>query len=259
MVSRTLSQNAMKVFEEYLHLPFPGKNVSCPYYNNRRGGARAGLRVFIGKGDAQEIVEEAKLLSMKDKTPLESLSDSDIKKYLVDHKIGIDCSGLAYYILDAESISEGFGPLKKRISFSYAKNFVRKLLSTFRPIENTGVLSLAHKDNSREIEFSSIQPGDFIVLLHTGKDKTYNHILTIWKTDSENDVLKVIHYVHSFAWPSDGKYMHGVRKGTIEILDEKLPLKDQRWIEQEKTGGENFTQEKAREATEVNIRRLNWF
>lgn len=257
--SNTLSPKAMEVIQSFLHLPFSDKDISCPYYNNRRGGLRAGLRVLIGKGEAKEIVEEAILIGKKDRTDLLSLSNDNLKKYLVDHKIGIDCSGLAYYILNAESISECFGSLRKNISFPNAKNILRKIISKIRPAESTGVLSLAHEKNSREIELSKIQPGDFIVMLHTGIDKSYNHVVTIWKTNYENGTLKVIHYIHSFAWPTDGKYNHGVRSGTIEIIDQKKLLQDQLWTEQNKTGIENYTQEKAREALEKSIRRLNWF
>ncbi|MEO8637652.1 MAG: hypothetical protein ABI430_01990 [Candidatus Taylorbacteria bacterium] len=259
MTSRTLTPRALSVMEDYLHLPFPNKNVSCPYYNNKRGSVRAGLRVLVGKGTAHEIAEEIKLISMKEKIDLSHMSDEGLTKMLVEHKIGIDCSGLAYQILNAESISESFGPLKSHLKFPYAKNIVRRLLSRMRPIENTGVRSFAHENNSREIEFARAQPGDYIVLLCTGKEKTYNHILVIYQTDYEEEILKAIHYVHSFAWPTDGRYAHGVRKGAITITDPVNPLADQLWTEQGKTGKENFTHEKAREAMYVSLRRLNWF
>lgn len=259
MTQNTLSGKAMEVMEHFLRLPIPDKDISCPYYNNRRGAVRAGLRVLIGKGEATEIVEEAKLVSMKEKIDLFSLPSPEIKKFLVDHRIGIDCSGLAYYILNAESIEENFGPLKKRIAFPQTKNILRIFWNKLRPVENTGVLSLAHPKNSRQIGLGDVQPGDFIIMLSTGPDKTYNHVLVIWKTEYEEDALKTIQYVHSFAWPTDGKYNHGVRKGTIKITDKTKPLAEQSWEEQKKTGKENVTEERAHEAGTVSIRRLNWF
>ena len=51
----TLSASALKIINDYLHLPIPGHDVVCPYYNNRRANLRAGLRALIGKGNPEDI------------------------------------------------------------------------------------------------------------------------------------------------------------------------------------------------------------
>ena len=76
---------------------------------------------------------------------------------------------------------------------------------------------------------------------------------------SENGNIKQIKYVHSYAWPEDGKYGHGVREGCIEITDVQEPIQKQIWTEQSKSGDENITQRRAIEAGMTSVRRLNWF
>ena len=259
MTPYTLSARAAGVIQNYLHLPFPQLDVPCPYYNNRRAQVRAALRAVAGKGSVDDIIEEVNIISLREKKPLKDMSPEAFTTFLVEHKIGIDCSGLAYYILDAESIGRNYGPIRYRLQFPYAKSIWRKLLTKFRPTENAGVTTFAHENNSREIDMSAAMPGDYIVILYTGSDKTYNHIAVIHQVDYQDGVAVRIHYTHSFQWPSDGLYRHGVRQGQIEITDRQRPLFEQQWTEQGKNGSENYTQEKAREAMYVSIRRLKWF
>ena len=68
----TLSSQTQKVIHDYLHLPIGGVFVNCPYYNNRRTGMWAGLRVLIGKGSVDDIVEEAMLIALREKIDLKN-------------------------------------------------------------------------------------------------------------------------------------------------------------------------------------------
>lgn len=262
MTQPTLTPRALSVIQDYLHIPLPLKDVSCPYYNNRRTGLKGGLRVMVGKGSIEDVVYESELLSVREKIDLKTLSNEDYKKFLVDRRIGIDCSGFAYYVLDAESVARGFGHIRQHLAHPYAKNIFRKFFNKIRPIENTGVTTFAHEKNSREIPLDRVMPGDYVVMLYTGPDKTYNHMMIVHQVDFDEQnppQAKKLYYTHSFSWPEDGQYNHGVRQGTIEIIDPKKPLAEQVWTEQGKTSAENFTQAKAREAMYVSVRRLNWF
>ncbi len=223
---------------------------------------RAALRVLIGKGSVEDIINEAALMSTREKINLKELDNEDFKKFLVDRRLGVDCSGLAYYILDAESTGRGSGHLREHMTYPYSKNIFRKLLCKLRPIENTGTTTFTHERNSREIKLTQAMPGDYIVMLYTGIDKNYHHMITIHQVDYGNGSspeAKKLYYTHSFAWPSDGKYNHGARQGTIDIIDPAKSIVEQTWTEQGKTGTDNFTQEKARESMYVSVRRLNWF
>ena len=265
MQTKILSNQALNIIHNYLHLPFSGHDINCPYFNNQRRKVHSGLRVLIGKGSADDIIEEAQIIARRDKINLSTLTNEELKQFLVKNNIGLDCSALIYYIFNAEISARGLGSLKKNLKFPFAKNPLRKLLTKLRPIENVGVNTLAHESNSYEVPLCEVQPGDMIILLKTGHEHKLNHVLLVHKVDrntgpsfprrGEREVY--IHYTHSFKWRSDGKYNHGVRQGIITIVDPKKPLVEQVWEEQGKRGEENGTMEHAKLAEGVLIRRLN--
>lgn len=285
---KSLSAQAQKIITDYLSLPFPDKNVNCPYFNNQRSKVRAALRVLVGKGTPTEITEEASLIALREKIDLKNISDTDLKMFLVEQNLGIDCSALAYYILDEEAKVRGFGSLKKHLRFSAIKNPLRKLLTRLRPVENTSVMTLSDDANSVVVNLSDMQPGDLIVLLKTREDHQLNHVLIITETSPNPSLEKegqdtpspnkedrrgetnfpllskegpgeVLRYVHSFRWTKEGKYDHGVRQGTITITDVVKPLSEQRWEEKNITGDENETLRHVKLAEKVEIRRLHIF
>ena len=240
----SLSQLALDIIKSYLTLPFPGHHVQCPYFNNRRVRLRGGLRALIGKGSPEDIVEEAMIISLREKIDLKNLSDVDLKKFLVDHKLGIDCSGLIYHILDAEMEATQDKSLHQVLRRPWFKNPLRKLLVKLRPIENTGVGTFHHEVNSFEIPLKDIQPGDLIIMMGAGPKQDYNHILLI------NQIANsIIQYTHSFQYPSGGLYNHGVRQEKIEITDLNKNLLEQNWSEPQ-------MKDYAKGAKELKIKRL---
>lgn len=267
MSTTTISEPALAVIENYLHLPFPDHDIACPYFVNRRMQVRGALRAMIGKGSPIEITEEATIVALKEKVNLKNLGNETLKKFLVDHHIGVDCSALVYYVLEAESRARNKGSLAKHIKFTYAKSWLRKFITTFRPVENFDVATLAHDSNSHEVNLSEIQPGDLVVMQNTGLNKDRDHVLLVHRVEANNQPLPYegraregsIHYTHALQWSTDGKYNHGVRQGSIEITDISKPLIDQRWIEQAKTGFDNETWKRAHDAEKLLIKRLSAF
>jgi len=252
----SLSPQALQIINNYLTLPFPNKHISCPYFNNRRIKLRGGLRVVVGKGTPQDIVEETNILSLREKINLNNLTDVELKKFLIDYHLGIDCSGLVYHILDTEMKAQNKGSLQKVLKRPWFKNPLRKLLVKLRPIENTGVGTFNHEVNSTEINLKDARPGDFIILMGAGIKQDYNHILLIHETEHhqdnlkpENYKLKAISYIHSFQYPTDGQYNHGVRQENIEITDINKPLLEQNWSEPQ-------MKDYAKTAKEMKIKRL---
>jgi len=282
METQRLSPATLKIIDSYLNLPFPGRTVKAPYYNNRRAALRGGLRVLIGKGSPEDIAEEALIISLRERIDLTSLDNETLKKFLVDNKLGIDCSGLAYYILDAECRTRQLGTLKKYIVRPYVKNPLRKLLITLRPIENTGVKTFGHPLNSSIVKIADCKPGDIIVMLASGQAHDYDHILVVHEVErqtspnpssveegkrepspsqrrGQGEVSSLtIHYTHSLQWRTDGLYNHGVSQGTITVTEPTSSLLDQTWIEKGATGAANETLERAKQAKELHLRRLRF-
>lgn len=264
---QTLSVTAQSVLDSYLNLKVGANHISVPYFNNTRLKTRGGLRVFTGKGSVKEINEEISILSKKKRVNLEKLNNDQAKHFLVDNNIGIDCSGFAYYLLDAQLKDKMDTSLRSVIKFPTKHNIFRKIIAKLRIVQNIDVLTLSQEENSFSIKMKDISPGDFIVLIKSGQKNNLNHIMVITdishkckKIDLENtaDLTgMVITYAHSFAWSKDGKYNHGVRVGEIEIINPDAGLLDQKWTEQDKTGEDNETYTRASQAKVLDIRRLN--
>lgn len=256
MTSKTLSEQTQKIINDYLHLPIPGHEVFCPYYNNRRSDIRAGLRALIGKGMPNDIAEEAGIVALREKQELKKMNNKTLQEFLVYHKLGIDCSGFYYHVMNAELQARGLGNIRQHLKFPFIKNPLRKLLTIFRPVESAGVRTLSHEKNAQEIKLAEIAPGDMITMIGTGNKHNFNHMLLIHQVDMEQNKPKIIHYTHSFAWSSDGQYGHGTKQGQIEITNLNKNILAQIWIEKHKTGIDNETFKHAQMATELKIKRL---
>ena len=260
MQDKTLSKEALQIINSYLNLPFLEKTVPCPYFNNRRARVRGALKVMIGKGGVQDIIEEANIFAVKEGVDLNTLDEEQLRKFLVDHNLGIDCSGLVYYILDAELKSQKKKNLKDTLDFSNQKNPLRKLLTKFRTVENTSVQILTDKKNSHEVKLNEVLPGDFISLLGHGEKQDRNHIMLIHEVNyNQKSKIENLKYTHSFEWRADGKYNSGVRQGKIEVIDANKTLIHQNWIEKRKEGQENETFNHAKKAKILKIQRFIFF
>ncbi len=249
-----LSPEAEKVIEKYLLLPV-GAGCQTPYFNNRRTKIRGGLRALIGKGTPEEISEEAEMFSIRDRASIKKMDEGELKKFLVEHNLGVDCSGFAYHVLAAEI----FARTGRKLSAAVKpwSGFKRKLKHILRPAENTGVSTFSHSRNSIAVSEAEIEAGDFISLVGTGLEKKYNHMMVIESVEVSGGSKK-ISYVHSYMWPSDGLHDHGVRRGTITIENNE-PIVNGIWTEKEKTGKDNYTFVSASGAKDISIRRLRAF
>ncbi|MDB5259511.1 MAG: hypothetical protein JWO73_719 [Candidatus Taylorbacteria bacterium] len=268
MNTKLLTDRALAVIEQYSNFHIGSGTTlsgicSVPYFNNRRAGLRAGLRALKGKGSPHDIYEEAEITALKEKIVPSSFTGAALKEFMVDHRLGIDCSGLVYYVLNAESIGRSKGQIDRHLSFPYCKKgIIGKIVCRIRPTENTNVQTFASDKNSSVVTLADIQPGDFISMIKhpdaSEEDRARDHIILIHQIEYQNFIPTAIHYTHSIAWPTDGVYGHGIRQGVINITDPKKALLEQRWVEAGKTGEENFTFTRAKKSI-TEIRRLNWF
>jgi len=247
-----LSNSAKKKITDYLSLPFAhASGVSCPYYNNKQLGQRCQLRALVGKGTPDEIIEEVDIMAKKKNVDLKKLNSEEIKKFLMDNNIGIECSGFVSNVL-LEHYKEKQINFFKKIHIP-TKNIWRKIISKMRPVENINVLTYFNNKNTTEIKnLNDIKSGDLIILLET-KILDRNHIILI--IDKNNDKIE---YVHATRWISEGKYNHGVRRGEIKITDKNKGILEQTWIEKGVTNEANETYLEAKESKIIQIRRLNF-
>lgn len=254
MQTYSLSPQALAIINSYENLNIAGKVINCPYFNNRTTNLRGALRVLVGKGTTQEIMDEARIISLRNKFELNDLDEQALVKFLIDHNIGIDCSAFVYYILDAELIATQNKRLKKTLSFK-SKSALRRLITKFRPVENTNVLVFS--ENSIEIKLDEVVPGNLLIALGGGIKHDYNHILIITSTTRDDSgKLQSLEYTHSYIWKMEGRYTKGIRKGTIEIINPEKPILEQKWTEDEKTAEENETWTYLKGAEKISLTKL---
>jgi hypothetical protein len=257
MTNKTLSTQALSVIDQYLHFKVGPAECSIPYFNNKTVRARAALSVRVGKGNPKEILDEATALLFKNHVDMATLSGESLKKLLVDNGIGIDCSGFAYHILNAESTERGKGPLKKYFHFIRTSGLIGKIFVSLRPVKNTDVATFANDENSRAISLMDIQPGDIVTMLSGTDGGERDHILVVSAVESEDNMPKKISYSHAVAYPEDGVYGSGVRQGEIEILNANGTITDQIWKESGtvEAAARIFARAKV---SKTELRRLKW-
>ena len=258
MNTKTLSDRSISVIDQYMHFTIGTAVCSVPYFNNKTKRTRAALRVFGGKGSPKDISEEVMALAIKSHVPLSAFTDASLKKLLSDNNVGIDCSGFAYYVLNAESQKLGKGSLDKHIAFVNCKGLISKIRCSFRPVENCDVATLADDKNSAAIELKDIQPGDMIIMTSGPEGDERDHLLILHQIEYQNFIPTEAHYSHAVAYPEDGKYGTGIRQGMIKIESIGKPLAEARWIENNLAGNLNRIYARALKS-KTEIRRLNWF
>jgi hypothetical protein len=161
---------------------------------------------LVGKGTWQEIYFEAKKLNPNfEKLP-------PVQKYniLKKHHLGIDCSGLAYHLLNRlyqSSHHQSIEPYLIGVSGKHGHTGVRKLSADY----------LTNSTNSTRIKaYDDIRPGDLIRINHG------HHVIFVIKKTNHT-----IHYVHS----SNRTKIRGVHLGTITITYPPKSLIHQSWSE----------------------------
>jgi hypothetical protein len=257
MNTKILSTRALDVIDQYLNFKVGTAVCSVPYFNNKTVKARASLAVNGGKGSPKEIFEEVEALLVKAHAATDSVTADSLRKLLTDNNIGIDCSGFAYYVLNAESEEAGKGTLDKHLSFVQATGFFGRIISSLHPVKNSGVITFADNKNSQTLPLTDIKPGNIITMLSDVEGNERNHILVIHQVEYQNFIPYKIHYSHAVAYPEDGIYGTGIKQGTIEISDIHKPITEQIWIENGKQGEANRIFVRAQKS-KTEVRRLKW-
>ncbi len=139
---------------------------------------------------------------------------------MVSQDLGIDCSGFAYHVLGAALHERRGGRLAGHIH-TRRTGFIGRIIARLRPAENMGVATFADERNSVAITASDAKAGDIITFIGAGRDGTYNHVIVITKVEKK-DAATRLSYAHSYAWPEDGAFNHGVREGSVIVYADDL-------------------------------------
>lgn len=186
-------------------LPLGGKKVPTPYRRNEIGSFQKPGPEFQGKSSPQVLTKTAQKLAKEQNYDLHQASVEEIRAFMKENKLGIDCSGFAYRILN------------------YLVQKVKgKLLTGFGlpHVGRTNVAKLTSDEFTKPVHYiHQIQPGDIIKL--NGGENIPHCMVVLEKNGKE------ITYAHS----SSESKQDGVNLGKIKVIDPQKPLSDQVWLE----------------------------
>ena len=201
-----------KLFYKYTHLPLGGKEIVCPYWMNDLK-----LEIFGpygGKGTPEEIVQATEDEAKKANLDLEKMTKEEIIAFMKRKKIGVDCSGFVFWMLDTFDKEKGGNGVADNIPNSVGQ---------FLP-SRANVAMLTSEKVICSVRISEAKVGDMI-RLDRGR-----HVAIVIKVVREmEDIGKVreIEYAHS----SSRTKIPGVHNAKIKIVDQNKGLEEQLWYE----------------------------
>jgi len=207
-----IKEELREYLDQYLNLEIvPGKRVRVPYWLNKYGAGDL-QRIqgpFGGKGTPNEIkkatLEKAKTLGVN---PSE-MPPSEIKKFMKENRIGVDCSGFVFHILNF--IKPGFWKTLK-MAPGRSPN----------PARRFNAAALSSPDNSIKVgKTKDVRVGDLIPVSAEG-DGGIDHILIVVGVSHDHLV-----YAHS----SSRTTIKGPHLGKMMITKPMGNLRDQQWQE----------------------------
>lgn len=163
----------IEAYQQFL-LPLGGKLVPTPYRRNEKGSFQKIGPEFQGKSSPETLIETTKRLAKRQKFDLDKASVEEIRNFMEKNKLGIDCSGFVYRILNylTEQVKE-------------------KPLTAlgFEHVGRTNVAKLTSKEFSIKIRnFKDAKSGD-IIRLDSGTEVL--HALVLLKR--QNNILTYAH------------------------------------------------------------------
>jgi len=213
------SKSLDKLFYEYTHLALGGQEITCPYWMNN-------LKLGIfgpngGKGTPKEIVEATEEEAKKAGLNLNELSVDEITAFMKSKKIGVDCSGFVFWMLDSLDKEKGGNGIADDVPGSHGR---------FLP-SRANVAMLTDEKLSCPVEIKEVMSGD-VIRLDKGR-----HVAIVTKVVREGGMVKEVEYAHS----SSRTVTPGVHKDKILIVDQTKGLREQEWNELAKSG-QNYGQ-----------------
>ncbi|MBM3208673.1 hypothetical protein FJZ40_00045 [Candidatus Shapirobacteria bacterium] len=198
---------------QYTHLPIGGKKIRCPYWMDKIKKGICGPSG--GKGSPEQIVEATLMAAKKEGINLDELSTKQIKAFMKRNRIGIDCSGLAFNLLNVLDKEKGGKGLAEKIPGAKGKFLVR-----------ANVRMLTDRNVSMPVSsVSDIKIGDMIRL------RGGRHIAVVAAVKkSRSGKITEITYTHS----SPKTAVSGVHSAKIKVKDEARRLENQEWLEETK-------------------------
>ena len=195
------SKILFKAYEQFL-LPLGDKKVPTPYRINIPADPDPAKQ---GKSSPETLIKTTKKLAKEQGFNLDKAGVEQIQDFMRKNKLGIDCSGFTYRMLN-HLIQKIKG--KPLISFGFPN------------VGRTNVAILTSEQHTKLIKTADeVSPGDLIKMTTTNG---FGHCLIV--LENKNGVIT---YAHSTSKSNPT----GVHQAKIKILDSKKDLQSQEWEE----------------------------
>lgn len=201
------------IFYLYTHLPLGGKKIVCPYWIDNPKKLKHGPGG--GKASPQEIVILTRLKAQEKGIDLAKLSEREIVLFMKKNKVGVDCSGFAFWMLNALDLEKGGNGIADDIPNCRGKYI--KVRASTKMLTDGGVSFFVKKINE-------IKPGDMIRL------RGGHHLAVVLEIEKDKDgnTRKIV-YAHSSS--PVFTVVSGVHQESIIIKDSEKSLQEQDWAE----------------------------
>ena len=226
-----------RFLDNFFALPIAGQKVRIPYWRNKWIGLRRIQGPFGGKGTPAEIRRAVLQKARQAGIDLSQFSAPAISRFMRQKRIGLDCSGFAFQVLNF--LQPGFWQ-----GLAWAPGF------SHNPRRRFNSWALTGEKNTLRVEpcWSEIRIGDIIPGQMESKDKIDHVLVVVGKEE------KKIIYAHS----SSKTNINGPHLGVIQIKSPAGGLWRQFWPERLKTGQSLLTVTEA-PLRAMGIRRLRPF
>ena len=224
--------------DNFFYLNIENKIVRIPYWRNKLNLKKV-KRVqgpFGGKGTPEQIKSATLQKAKKLNVDLRKMTAKQIEKFMRQNRIGIDCSGFVFQVLN--QLKPGF-----------CKKLKKAPGKSSNPARRFNASAFTSDQNSIRVngKISEIKVGDIIpVGLENGK---ITHVMVVVDTSPEE-----ITYAHS----SSKTQLEGPHLGKIIIEYPNEPLDKQRW-EEELASGKSILSLAKEPLAKIGIRRIKGF
>lgn len=249
MDSKLLAEEALQqLAHEYVNFEITGKQVKIPYV---LGYGRWQFWNSSGKGTPEMIRNELVSKAQYHDFDLHNATTFEIFDFMRTHRIGVDCSGLVYHLLDAYVQALLHKPLSSFL-VRYNGNFgkIEKLLLSYKRYRRINAKTLTSPLNTTEVyAVKNIEIGDLIRI-----SRERDHVLLVTKINRDQDgTITNVQYIHSSSVHTQKR---GPHYGEIVVLEPEKGLESQNWLETTKQN-DNYGKEYFQPERGDSVRRLN--
>ncbi len=163
-----------QAYDQFM-LPLGGKRIPTPYRRNEFGSYQKLGPEFQGKSSPEVLTKTTEKLAEAENFDLDKTSVEEIRRFMVNHKLGIDCSGFVYRLLDHLTKKIGLGNLQEAAGMEHIGRTGAAKLTSDRFVVPVPGPALTRPGDILKFNVLSDIPHVAVILAHENGVITYAH------------------------------------------------------------------------------------